>query len=129
MKKIRILVVEDMAQMRSFLKMTIEYAFDTASVETVGNAGEAKLALLRENFDLILCDWEMPGLKGDEFFLLTRENPAWKDIPFVMLTAKTNKESVMRAVSLGIANYIVKPVTVDILVSKLSSILPQLRSK
>ena len=55
---------------------------------------------MRQNYDLILCDWEMPGMKGDELFKQLRENPDWKDIPFIMVTAMTDKEHVLKAVSI-----------------------------
>src|SRR5512147_2283184 len=129
MNQVEVLVVEDMAQMRSFLKTTIEYSFENARVDTVSNGVDARSALLRQEYDLILCDWEMPGMKGDELFRITRENPAWKDIPFIMVTAMTAKEQVLKAVSMGVRDYIIKPVTVEVLVKKMSSAVPSLRLK
>lgn len=126
MNQVEVLVVEDMAQMRSFLKTTIEYSFVNARVDTVSSGADARSALLSRDYDLILCDWEMPGMKGDELLKITRENPAWKDIPFIMVTAMTDKEHVLKAVSIGVRDYIIKPVTVDVLVKKLSAAVPSL---
>lgn len=126
MKQLEILVVEDMAQMRSFLKLTIEYSFANVRVDAVSNGADARSALMRQNYDLILCDWEMPGMKGDELFKILRENPDWKDIPFIMVTAMTDKEHVLKAVSIGVSDYIIKPVSVEVLVKKMAATLPAL---
>lgn len=123
MRKLKILIVEDVPQMRNFERTTLEHMLKSVDVEAVGNGVEAKQRLEAEAYDLILCDWEMPGMTGDELLRWVRATPERKDTPFVMVTGRSDKENVLRAINLGVTDYIVKPVTVDVLVKKVAASL------
>ncbi len=59
--------------------------------------------------DLILMDVIMPGLSGFEVCRQIRENPAWKDIPVIFVSAADDKELVVRAFDEGGVDYVTKP--------------------
>lgn len=60
-------------------------------------------------FDLILLDIMMPEMDGFEVFQRLKRNPANRAVPVIFLTAKTDNESIIKAFSLGAADYILKP--------------------
>jgi two-component system sensor histidine kinase/response regulator len=59
--------------------------------------------------DLILLDMLMPGMGGCEVCLQLKENPAWRDIPVIFLSAADDKDLIVRALDSGGVDYITKP--------------------
>ena len=59
--------------------------------------------------DLILLDLLMPGMGGCEVCLQLKDNPAWKDIPVIFLSAADDKDLIVRALDSGGVDYITKP--------------------
>jgi two-component system chemotaxis response regulator CheY len=118
----RILVVDDFATMRRILKNTLK-TLGYLNVEEADDGTTAWQALNREQFDLILCDWNMPKVNGLDFLKAVRANPGTRDIPFIMITAEAQKENILEAVKAGVSNYIIKPFTGEILGSKIEKVL------
>ncbi|HCZ11439.1 MAG: hypothetical protein A2077_07250 [Nitrospirae bacterium GWC2_46_6] len=121
---IKILIVDDAPPMRAFIKAGIlsSISKDIFIDEAVsGEAAQSKLQL--HNYDLILCDWNMPGMKGSDLLRWMKEQEDLKDTPFIMVTAHNEKDIIMDAVNLGITDFIVKPITVDMLAKKTASAL------
>jgi diguanylate cyclase (GGDEF)-like protein len=95
--------------------MMRELAQDTLServaLECVSNAHEALAALAREPADLVVSDLEMPGLSGLD--LLERVRQEHPQLAFVLLTAHASVESAIRALRMGAADYLHKPIEPD----------------
>ncbi len=73
-------------------------------------------AILACQPDLVLCDVSMPGLSGFEVLEhLTAMAPRFSDMPFVFLTALTERESQLRGRQLGADDYVTKPIDFDVL--------------
>ncbi len=124
MQGIRILVVDDMPPMRTFVKAGIKTAVSKdIEVDEASNGEAAKGKLQLQRYDLVLCDWNMPGMKGSELLQWMKEQEKLKDIPFVMVTAHNEKDIIMEAIKLGVRDYVLKPVTVDALGSKIKAVL------
>lgn len=116
MEKIRILIVDDTFPMRTFIKAAIKSLFtDKVEMDDAGSGEAAKEKLSTKTFDIVLCDWNMPGIKGTELLAWMKEQGKLKEIPFLMLTAHNDKELIMSAVEAGVSDYIMKPVTADTL--------------
>jgi two-component system, chemotaxis family, chemotaxis protein CheY len=106
----RVLVVDDFATMRKIVKNVLKQI----SIENVVEAENGKHALnvlKNDDVDLIISDWMMPEMTGIEFLKVCKEDDEKKKIPFIMVTAEGQKESVMEAIKSGVDNYIVKPFT------------------
>jgi two-component system, chemotaxis family, chemotaxis protein CheY len=75
--------------------------------------------------DIVLLDWEMPGLDGAGFMRVVRspETFPFPDIPVIMLTGHGEKSRVMDAVRLGIHEYLLKPVSSQALLARVVAIL------
>ena len=77
------------------------------------NSGAAAISLVREisdPFDCILLDIDMPGMDGIELCRLLRVEPSTTELPIVMVTARSEIESVDRAFAAGATDYLTKPI-------------------
>jgi len=98
-------------------------------VMTALNGQEALETTSAEKPDLILLDVMMPGLDGISTGSRFKADPATKDIPIIMVTAKGEREDIMKAIdNVGVAEYIVKPFRIDQLLEKINFVLTQYRS-
>lgn len=124
MENIRILLVDDQSAMRVFLKATIKASFPSGIEIAEASGGEAAMNLLSSQpFDIVLCDWNMPGMKGTELLEWVRGRQESKDAQFLMLTAHNSQTVVTGTISAGVNDFIVKPVSVETLSRKLQSAL------
>jgi two-component system chemotaxis response regulator CheY len=106
----RVLVVDDFATMRKIIKNVLKQI----SIENTVEAENGRMALQTlksDSVDLIISDWIMPEMTGIEFLRACKEDPSIKNIPFIMVTAEAQKDSVVEAIKGGVDNYIVKPFT------------------
>ncbi len=122
-KKIRVLVVDDAAFMRDLIKRSVRSQFPTFQIDDASNGKQAQHKLLNGEYELILCDWEMPEMTGDELLHWIRSREETATTPFVMITSRGDKEHVVKAVELGVNNYLVKPFTNDKLADVVSRVL------
>jgi len=87
-------------------------------------SGEQGISRARETApDVILLDYNMPGMDGYQTLVELKADPALKDIPVIMLTTETVKETVIRLAKLGLRDFIGKPFTREVLLAKLNPIL------
>jgi two-component system, chemotaxis family, chemotaxis protein CheY len=117
---VKIIVVEDSLSMQSFMRTALELNFRNIEVSIAGNGINAMKEMQANPYHMVLCDWNIPLLSGDKLLQWVRETPALKDLPFIMITGNTGKQDVLKAKELGATDYIVKPVTLDVLMNKLS---------
>ncbi|HDY87763.1 MAG TPA: response regulator [bacterium] len=104
----KILIADDFPEVTRLIRNILKNIGFTNIREADG--GKAVLrALKKEKYDLILCDWNMPDMPGIEVLKKIRSDDELKDIPFVMITAETEKEKILAAIKAGVSNYIVKP--------------------
>jgi two-component system chemotaxis response regulator CheY len=108
----KVLVVDDFATMRKIVKNVLKQ-INIENVVEAENGKHALNVLKSEEVDLIISDWMMPEMTGIEFLKVCKEDEEKKKIPFIMVTAEGQKDSVMEAIKLGVDNYIVKPFTPD----------------
>lgn len=86
--------------------------------------GEAALSLVRtEKPDLVILDGMMPLLDGFEVLHRLKESPELKQIPVVMLTARTQNADMQRGLNLGAADYVIKPFSPTELLNRVRKIL------
>lgn len=115
-----LLIVEDHEELRRYLRKTFEHDYHIIDVDD----GQKALECLGENYpDLILSDVMMPGLKGDELCRRVKANPDTAGIPFVLLTAKTQHDDVVKGLKTGADDYIPKPFSTEILKLKVQGLI------
>ena len=103
-----VLIVEDSKAIRSLMRVALEEAGDFFAVE-VTNGFEALRTLPSRTFDLIITDINMPDINGLELISFVKSNPAYQNIPLIIVTTEKTEEDKKRGMALGAAAYIVKP--------------------
>lgn len=116
-----ILVVDD-AKHHLYLLESI-LSFEGYSVFTSDDPKKALIMLEEIEVDLILLDIMMPDLDGFQVLDILYKNPNHKDIPVIILSAKSDPKVIQKAIKLGAQDYIVKPVNVRDVQNKVKSIL------
>lgn len=116
---IKVLVADDAQSMRAMVKSILKTMGFTNILEAADGNQTAKL-LDKRAFNLILCDWEMPGFKGDELLKMARDSSHNKKSIFIMCTGSNDQDNVKKAISLGVSNFIIKPFNPKTLADKLS---------
>ena len=113
----KILTVDDSRMIRVIIKNTIKsLGFD---VVEAANADIA-LEVIEENQDvnLILLDWNMPGMNGYELLKILKKDERFKNIPVMMVTTEGERKNVVKAIQAGAENYLTKPFTPEDLSTK-----------
>jgi DNA-binding response OmpR family regulator len=121
LKGLNILIVDDMPFMRNFIRNCVKRSFQGCHCDDAANGKSAIAKLRTKAFSIVLCDWELPDIKGDEILRWVREESEIKDLPFIMVTANDEKESIMKVISLGVTDYVVKPLNCEILTEKIQA--------
>lgn len=116
--KSKILVVDDEEHIRELIRFYLDKeGFSVLEAEN----GEIALDLLENEYvDLAIVDIMMPVMNG---FDLVEEMKQFKDIPVIMLTAKSQSSDKLRGFSLGIDDYVTKPFDPDELLARVKTIL------
>jgi DNA-binding response OmpR family regulator len=123
MSKISVLVVDDAPFIRDLVKKGLRNAFPGIVIDDAVNGRKAQALMMQGNFDLILCDWEMPEMSGLELLTWTREQDSMKALPFIMVTSRGDKENVVQAIHAGVSDFIGKPFTNEQLLTKVKKAL------
>lgn len=112
-----VLVIDDDAETLETMKLLLS---ETANVTTVLNGRQALQCAREQRPDVILLDIEMPVLDGFRTLEQLRNIKECINVPVIMLTGKSDKYSVMNSIAMGIDGYLLKPVSKDELISKVS---------
>ena len=129
MQKIKVLVADDMDTIREVIKFGLEKRFPNVEVEEAADGMEAKLKLESDHYDLVLCDWVMPDVDGIELLKWVRNHPFLNAMPFVMMTVKDERKSVMQAMQAGVSSYVVKPFTMHLLIRRIKALIDKLERR
>lgn len=118
--KYRILVIEDEGEIRQLISLVLSR--EGHLVESYSNAEEALKLIKKENIDLILLDWMLPGFSGIDFLLNVRQTLK-KITPVLMVTAKTDPKDIVHALENGADDYVTKPFDPLILRARVNALL------
>lgn len=119
MANVQVLVIEDDQSVQNLLQDSLTMAgFD---VNTATSAEEAQRLLMSWNPDIIVSDINLPGISG--FELLEKIRAAHNQIPFIALTARTDKIDVAVGFKTGADDYITKPFGLEELVLRINAVL------
>lgn len=121
-KDIKILVADDMQMMRAII-LSILQNLGYKNLVTSNNGVDAYDKLRDGDFHLAILDWRMPKLDGLGLLKKVRSDKGLKELPVLMLTAKSEKEKIQEALEAGANDYVVKPFTANILKEKIDAIL------
>ena len=116
------LVVDDSRAVRMILARSLrELGYE---IGEAGDGKEALAALEKEpgRYTLVLVDWNMPVMNGFDLLVELRKQPRYASLIVVMVTTETELGHMVKALEAGANEYVMKPFTKDILVSKLEMV-------
>ena len=114
-----ILVCEDDFAIKTMISTKLKQ--ENYSVYTVQNGQEALNLMEKQQIDLVISDIMMPEMDGYEFVQTLRETK--HTLPILMITAKSQLESLEAAFKLGVDDYMVKPLRLEELVLRVKALL------
>ncbi|KZX53513.1 DNA-binding response regulator [Halioglobus sp. HI00S01] len=116
-----VLVVDDEFAIRDMLRMALEIA-EFRCLEAP-NIQEAYAAVVDHRPDIILLDWMLPGGSGLELLRRLKRDDTFREIPVIMLTAKTAEDNVIQGLDVGADDYITKPFAPRELIARIKALL------
>ena len=128
----RILLVDDFEIVRVMLRDGLqELGYMKVDEAEDGRQALAMIdAAVKEGkpYGLVFCDWVMPEIEGIEVLEKCKAKPETANIPFVMVTAESERKAIVRAMRAGAHDYIVKPISKDDLAKKVNNIVNKAKS-
>lgn len=120
-KNMAILIVDDYKTMLRIIKNLLkQIGFENVDEATDGTMAFSKMK--EKKYGLVISDWNMEPMSGFELLQKVREDESTKATPFIMITAESKTENVVKAKQAGVNNYIVKPFNAATLKQKMESV-------
>jgi len=117
----RVLIIEDEAAIREMLGYAL--VREGFQFEEAADVEQARPLIARQKPDLILMDWMLPGMSGVDYARRVRNDPLTRDIPIIMLTARSDEADKVRGLDTGADDYITKPFSTRELLARVRAIL------
>ena len=121
MNESTVLVVDDETAIRDMLRMALEIA-DFRCIEA-DNIHDAYTLIVDERPDIVLLDWMLPGGSGLEMLRRLKRGETTRELPVIMLTAKTAEDNVIQGLDVGADDYITKPFAPRELIARVRALL------
>ena len=130
---LKVLVADDHFLIRQFVRNTLQDS-KIVNVQTAADGNEAidlvqKAYDAAQPYDVVFLDWNMPTISGLEVLSYFRAKAEYASTAFVMLTAESEQQNIMKAIKAGATSYIVKPVSPADLSKKLAEIHEWIKRK
>ena len=93
------------------------------SVRAAEDGAQGLEMLQRSSADVVLVDWMMPKMDGEQFCRAMRAQPELKDIPVIMLTVKQTADEELEALHFGVDDFVVKPFKAAELLARVRAVL------
>jgi len=118
-----VLIVDDMISMCKSIRNMMRVIRYGKGFFYANNGKEALKILQKDPIDLVLLDYNMPGMTGAEVISRIREDRNLRDLPVIMVTAEAYQDYVAEAAESVIDAYILKPLTIKVLKEKISIVV------
>ncbi len=116
------LIVEDDEQIAYILRFILEREGYSVELSRDGRAAQQMISTMPPPA-LVTLDVMLPYVDGYQLLGMMREHPDWKDVPILMMTAKSQEKDIVRALDNGASDYIVKPFKPDELRSRIKRLV------
>ena len=117
----KFLVADDSATMRRIVVNSLNRLGYPDCVEAVD--GRDALEKFDASIRMVITDWNMPNMSGTDLARALRARADGRQVPILMVTARSVREDIMAALEAGVSNYIVKPFTPQVLKEKIDALL------
>ena len=118
LSSVRVLIIEDQDEAKNMMRqMLAEIGIHQIFEASDGREGLSFLDIADDMVDIVISDWNMPSMSGLD--LLKQLQSVGSELPFMMITGRGDKDSVINAKAAGVAGYILKPFSMTQLEAKL----------
>lgn len=117
----RVLVVEDEFEIQQLIALHLRR--QGFNVQEVSDGEAAREQLSKNEFDLVILDWMLPGLSGLEITRWMRSQPKLSSVPILFVTAKTEAEHIATGLDAGADDYVGKPFDTLVLMARVNALL------
>ena len=127
-----VLIVDDSKIVRRVLTNTMQRYFKPPEWSEVNifeaeDGVEALEIMKKEQIDIMLLDWNMPNMNGEEVVEAVRSNKEWNKTRIIMATTEGTKESVLKMIKKGVNGYMVKPFNEEAIFKTLNTITMRMK--
>lgn len=113
------LIIDDSRAIRRILGSVVrELGFEVSEAEN-GRVGLETLTEMQPPAEVVLVDWNMPEMNGLEFVNQVRADARWRGVKLMMVTSVTEVDEMVKALSAGADEYVMKPFTKEVLHDKM----------
>jgi two-component system phosphate regulon response regulator PhoB len=116
-----VLVVEDDPSLVTLLRYNLEK--QGFRVDEAADGPEALTSIAENEPDLVLLDWKLPTLSGIEVCRQIRRRSETRDLPVIMVTARTEEQDEVRGLTTGADDYVTKPFNMEALLARVRALL------
>lgn len=117
----KVLILEDDELIADLLETVVSGLYPGVSIHTCEQLGQARAAWETGPADLVIADWNLPDGSGLDLVRQVRKTS--RSTPVVIITGRSDRNSILAAASLGINGYISKPFTVELVHERLASLI------
>ena len=117
-----VLVVDDQMISRNHVKQNL-VAMGFKDIDLAGTSNEAEEKIAKKPYDIIFCDWHMPGKSGFAMMQAFRQDRDFDHVAFVMVTAESEERHMVEALKAGVTSYILKPILPQPFQAKVENVL------
>jgi two-component system, OmpR family, alkaline phosphatase synthesis response regulator PhoP len=125
MNRQMILVVDDESDIQELIRYNLKK--EGFAVHTVGTGEEALKSAADLHPDAIILDLMLPGIEGTRVCTRLKEDPATRDIPVIMLTARAEETDIVAGLDIGADDYVTKPFSPKVLIARIRAALRKSR--
>jgi len=108
-RNVNFLVVDDCPTVRKIMHKALRHKLGAEKIFDACDGKDAINVLATEKIDIVISDWEMPKMTGEELLLKIRKTPKFQNLPFIMMTTHGERSFVLRAIQNGANHYLTKP--------------------
>ena len=110
---LKILVADDATFIRDMIKKQLRDRIPGVEIFDAVDGARAFALFKQNDIDLILSDWEMPLMTGEELLRNVRALPNGAKTPFIMISSRGDRDHIVKAIQAGVSDYISKPFTAE----------------
>lgn len=125
MANTKVLIVEDEESLATLLDYNLKR--ENFDVMLAGDGEEAMMKIEESPPDIAILDWMLPKVSGIEVCRRIRSNPDTRNLPIIMLTARSEEADRVRGLETGADDYITKPFSTDELIARVRAVLRRIR--
>jgi len=115
---LKILVADDATFIRDMIKKQLRDRIPGVDIFDAADGARAFALFKQNDIDLILSDWEMPLMTGEELLRNVRSCPNGATVPFIMISSRGDRDHIVKAIQSGVSDYLSKPFSAEELLRK-----------